>query len=145
MGFFSSCLTVPEFSGDWIHTDLFRSVFLYCKWELSSLLEFFCTLLVLFSHKNYKFHLCWTLWKWNRKTAIFVPPNFMCLDLFDPALLDKTDKENLITGKAWGKDVATMRVWFGHAAYLLDILHFSRRMSPSEPAMLRYWLTSCLN
>lgn len=147
MGFFSSCLPVPEFFGDWIHTDLFNSVFLYCKWELSSffLLEVFCTLMTLFSPGKYKFCLCWTPWKWNRKTAIFFPPNFMCLDLFDSALPDKTDRENLITGKAWGKDVATKQVWFGHTAYLLDTLHFSRRMSPSEPTMLDFWLTSCLN
>lgn len=50
MGFFSSCLPVPEISGDWIHKDLFSSVFLDCKWQLSSLLllELFCALMVLF-------------------------------------------------------------------------------------------------
>lgn len=55
MGFLSSWLPVLEFSGDWIHTDLFSSMFLYCKWELSSFfllekeeLELFCTLMALF-------------------------------------------------------------------------------------------------
>lgn len=45
-----------------------------------------------------------------KQREIFIPPNFMHLDLFYPALLHKADQDNLLTGKAGGKDVATKQV-----------------------------------
>lgn len=146
MGFFSSCLPVPEISGDWIHKDLFSSVFLYCKWQLSSLLllELFCALMVLFpSLKSTNFISAehgGNETERQQYLSHLILRVRICLIQF--SLTKQTEKT---IGKAWGKDVATKQVWFGHTAYLLDILHFSRRMSPGEPTMAHYWPTSCLN